>query len=273
MGSSLSSEEERMSKITSSTYNAPTGYFDQALTGRVEEKNLWETDDIELRLESVRRVLAGMAVPPIIWCVAAAIGYQMKFNDIELPSLIGTAGVALAGVSYIGMFLNYTRYNTNLYLYGFFTLGLAAFLLHDCADPLQEEHKVADAAFVLTFAYCSMSLYSLLSFHCAISLYDIKPGPGQCVYLMILGFAALVGVGSESMVADEDEDAEKMATDAGIALISFLWALSSFALLCYAFMTFRRGHDSTIVCYTYIWPLENIYRLVQKCSRAFDEEW
>ena len=41
--------ESRVWEIKPSVYQAPAGYFDQALTGHREEKNLWEAD-IELRL-------------------------------------------------------------------------------------------------------------------------------------------------------------------------------------------------------------------------------
>ena len=42
--------DDRMKIIKPSEYTAPTGFFDQAITGYVEEKNLWESEDIELRL-------------------------------------------------------------------------------------------------------------------------------------------------------------------------------------------------------------------------------
>jgi len=137
--------ESRVWEIKPSVYQAPAGYFDQALTGHREEKNLWEAD-IELRLESLRRVFAGMAVAPTCWCISSAVGYQMKSNGVSIPGLVGTAGMLLALVAYIGMFLNSTKFNTNLWLYSIFIGGVSAYAFQNAAETETTHHKVPSPA-------------------------------------------------------------------------------------------------------------------------------
>lgn len=267
----MTHEEKRVWEIKSSVYQAPTGYFDQALTGHREEKNLWEVD-IELRLESLRRVFAGMAVAPTCWCMAAAAGYQMKSNGVSIPGLVGTGGVLLALVAYIGMFLNSTKFNTNLWLYSMFIGGISAYAFQNAAETETTHHKIADASFILGWCYCLMTLYSLLSIHCPISLFDIKPGPGQCMYIAILVLSVVVGIG-EALAIKSYSTVLECAKHAFFAILGGIWVTLSFVALCFGYDMFRRGHDSALVIYAWIWPVDVVTKTIQSFLRALDEDW
>ena len=122
--------------------------------------------------ESLRRVFAGMAVAPTCWCISSAVGYQMKSNGVSIPGarfthspvlcvpsarlqrtdlhlaagLVGTGGMLLALVAYIGMFLNSTKFNTNLWLYSIFIGGVSAYAFQNAAETETTHHKVLSPA-------------------------------------------------------------------------------------------------------------------------------
>jgi len=261
-----------MKIIKPSEYTAPAGFFDQAITGYVEEKNLWESEDIELRLDSLRRVFAGMAVPPICWCMSAAAGYRMKASGVTIPSLVGLGGLLIGVVAYVGMFLNHTKFNTNLWLYSIFTGGISAYVFYNCSDSASTKHKAADASFIIGYCYCVMTLYSLVSIHCPISLFDIKPGPGQLAYTFIIVSSVIMGMG-EALTIRNYSTISEFLPHAIFCIVACIWITLSFISLCFAYGMFRRGHDSALVVYAYVWPIDIIYRIVQGTSRAFDEDW
>jgi len=265
------SDTERCWDIKPSVYAAPNGFFDQALSGHKEEKNLWEAD-IELRLGSLRRVFAGMAVAPICWCISAGFGYQMKSNGVSIPGLVGSGGLLIALGAYIGMFFNSTKFTTILWLYSIFIAGISAYAFQNAADSETTHHKVADASFILGWCYCLMTVYSLLSIHCPISLFDIKPGPGQCMYIAILGLSAVVGIG-EALAIKSYSTVLEGVEHAFFAIVGGAWITLSFVMVCFAYDMFRRGHDSAIVIYAWIWPVDVVAKTIQSLSRALDEDW
>ena len=73
--------------------------------------------------------------PPPVLCQRATDWYLVA-------GLVGTGGVLLALVAYIGMFLNSTKFNTNLWLYSMFIGGISAYAFQNAAETETTHHKV-----------------------------------------------------------------------------------------------------------------------------------
>eukprot|EP00656_Telonema_subtile_P052040 TRINITY_DN713_c0_g1_i3.p1 TRINITY_DN713_c0_g1~~TRINITY_DN713_c0_g1_i3.p1 ORF type:complete len:171 (-),score=22.22 TRINITY_DN713_c0_g1_i3:559-1071(-) len=163
LSSHLETKEERLNRISPSQYNSPDGLFDLAIHGRPHEKSLFDSEDIEVRLDAVRTVFAGLTAISTSWCLAAAGGHILKQQGVKLPKIIGLASVFLAFVAYLGMFANYTYNPTNVRLLGAFTLFVASYVLHSTATG--DYHPFADGCCILGIQNIAMLLWASLSFH------------------------------------------------------------------------------------------------------------
>eukprot|EP00656_Telonema_subtile_P052038 TRINITY_DN713_c0_g1_i10.p1 TRINITY_DN713_c0_g1~~TRINITY_DN713_c0_g1_i10.p1 ORF type:complete len:223 (-),score=22.10 TRINITY_DN713_c0_g1_i10:209-877(-) len=217
-------------------------------------------------IDAVRTVFAGLTAISTSWCLAAAGGHILKQQGVKLPKIIGLASVFLAFVAYLGMFANYTYNPTNVRLLGAFTLFVASYVLHSTATG--DYHPFADGCCILGIQNIAMLLWASLSFHGTSSAFDVK-ALGWTIYFIIIVASTLAGIAANRMIKSE-KDFKSMLHDLWVIGVAF-WMVSAFMSMCYALTRFRRGHVSSVIVYTFIWPLESLYVIGQTCRRTWDQ--
>jgi len=182
--------EEKLKLIRPKAYHAPTGFFDDVAESRPAPAPLLEDRDAWLRMEVFRKVLAALVAQHVFLCICALVGIQMHMMQIEPPVYAKPVTAGVAVVTYFIMYLKATRYSLNLYLFVIFTLSLGVYLVVSVAG--NGHHYLANLIFQFTLGWVLQLLYSLPSFCCNLSAFDIKYG--WIGYLLMTLSASCIGV-------------------------------------------------------------------------------
>jgi len=92
------------------------------------------------------------------------------------------------------------------------------------------------------------------------------------MYFAILGLSVVVGIG-EALAIKSYSTVLECAKHAVFAIGAGAWVTLSFVALCFGYNMFKRGHDSALVIYAWIWPVDVVSKSVQSFFRALDEDW
>jgi len=184
------SKEDELRLIQPVEYHAPSGLFDDAAASKPPPRPLLEMEESSDRMDVFRRVLAGLVLQHVFLCICAIVGVQLHLMQIKLPEHINPINFAMVVVVYAFMWTHATRWPSNLYLFMLFTLLMGAYMTVSVAG--KGEHILANLVFQFSLGWVLMLLYSLPSFCCDLSIFDIKFS-GYLGYLSCLIIACVVG--------------------------------------------------------------------------------
>jgi len=253
--------EEQLKLIRPVEYHAPTGLFDDTAAGKPGPLPLLEREDGWLRMEVFRKVLAGLVTQHVFLCCCAVVGVKLHLLHIQLPDYVRPAAAASASVVYIYMWWKATRWPSNLYLFILFTLLLGAYLMASVAG--EGKHIVANLMFQFTLGWVMMLLFSLPSFTCDLSIFDIK-------FSGIFGYAlcllAACGTGWLAAVKITPGNIVHASIPVVAGAVYMLFALVS---LRRALAYFYDDVIMAIVIYAWAFPVDTLFRSCQMTSRTY----
>lgn len=258
------SKEEQLKLLRNVEYHAPSGFFDDASEGRPEPCPLLETEDDGLRMEVFRQVLARLVLQHVVLCIFAIAGVQVHNMKLMLPAYAAPAAAASAFVIYILMWCYATRASMNGYLMAAFTLMLGAYLAVSVAG--EGPHIVANVMFQCALGWVLMLLYSMPSFCCNLSIFDIKYTAGVIGYTVCLMVAALVGWAAAVKIGGGTEHIMHSSIPVVAGVIYMLGALWSVRT---ALGYFYKEFGVAIAIFPWAYPIDFLFRVAQFASRTY----
>lgn len=184
----------------------------------------------------------------------------MHMMKIELPVYAKPSAIAIAAVTYVLMYWKATRWRLNLYLFMLFTLALGVYLVVSVAG--NGKHIMANLIFQFTMGWVLMLLYSLPSFCCNLSIFDIKYG--WIGYVTMVAAASVLGTGAAMKMTPGP------IIDSGMPV--FIGAAYNFVALCSVYQAmgyFYEDLKMAIVIYPWIGPLDWMVRSGQLVMRHY----
>lgn len=243
-------------------YKCPRGLFDQAATGKPGPMPVMEVEDSWLRMEVFRKTLAGLVAQHVFLCVCAAAGHVMNQIGLKLPAYVLLVSGGLSVVVYFALWFKTTRYPMNLYFLIAFSVCFGLYIVDSVTT--QQAAMPADILFILTLALILMLLYSLPSFCCDLSLFDIKSA-GFLGYCFCIFLASVVGLAAGTKMHPTNMmHAMIPAVASGIWMFCVL--LSIYTALGY----FREGHVVPIMAFAWVWPVDWIFKTTQLGCRKLE---
>lgn len=258
----MKASEESLSLLRPVQYHAPTGLFDEDASGKPAPQRLLEIDDGVERMANYRAVLALQTVQHIFLCGSCVAGqFLSEKMKMKCPGFVAPAALGAAGLTAFFLWGKQTRWPLNMLLAICFTALLGGYLAASILVGEEQPH-VAHAIFQISFAVAMLFLYSLGSFCCDLSLFDVKY-VGYYGYLLMLVVAAGGGlIGSQAKMGEI-----KFDHIAGVA-VAAAWSFASFFATLDSLSKFREGHVTAIFIQTIVWPIDLLFVGFQSMRRG-----